>query len=161
MSPVGGNIEPRRPRSPPLSFRRCLVFSCHLPEHHLLFFPPPRIIGHPCRRSGSLIGWLGAAPPLQALLQGWEQPHRTASHQFCAHRLSPPPHNGVPGPPRCRQLPQSYWPWLWEGGTNRRQHGGLALLDPVPTCFNFPSRVISLILLHSIYYFFSLFLLWL
>lgn len=33
------------------------------------------------------ISWTSAPLPLQPLLQGWEQPHWTVSHQFCACRL--------------------------------------------------------------------------
>lgn len=67
---------------------------CCLTEHYFLFlnfYPRP---------SPSLMGsmWFtlcclpsrGPPPPtlsLQPLLQGWEQPHRTVSHQFCACRL--------------------------------------------------------------------------
>ena len=65
---------------------------CCLTEHHFLYLiSPPVLIAVNGERLVypvlPPISWTSAPLPLQPLLQGWEQPHRTVSHQFCACRL--------------------------------------------------------------------------
>lgn len=72
--------------------RRICVMSCCLTEHHFLSlcFPVLTLVNgeHLVDPVLPPISWTSTPSlPLQPLLQGWEQPHRAVSHQFCACRL--------------------------------------------------------------------------
>lgn len=91
------------PNTPPLAcfvaerFRVCvlLLTTCPLLSDwtslsFLYFSPVVTVVNgeHLIDHALPPISWTSARTlPLQPLLQGWEQPYRTVSHQFCACRL--------------------------------------------------------------------------